>query len=769
MLRPEPIREHRPHSTISTTTTATNPKVVKNYCEPKDTRKPKSNRKQTRRHHYNSDSSIPKTSDEELYCHESKFVSSESVADSFQNSNEPEYANQQRTGTINPSPYYYGDLGKPGTATTDSGAISKRIIPSTFTSQTRPPKNFRNPLDPLPNPKKDKKASGLQKRHSFSENRCDTFSSTTSDDSNCTECLKRRELRNNNCDSIRSEVPSPAPGVGGAYQCCGDEFNDNHHQHDMAPHRLFRPGCLCADMDSKDDGQLEQLRPKSVFYVHQEGEDCVDCSLNNISGYLTQDRSQDDEAPYYGNVSRSTGNILDAEHININSAMLFDMLQDKRELCNVNKTQNQINCDVNNEILNENVLSNDLQNLNLNVNGATSSTNQQQPAQQSKKKKRYGTHSPPSTAPMPVKFSGNHAASYRNSMPGANGGDGGVGRSADHTSDNLGVTPPQRAERHGKKSSGRHHSSKKCGHSLVLPSDRVLQLKQNSRRGRQKFSSNDSMGSSSVGSMESIASDTSEGNCSTSSTDSHLSASLSSHSSDSSSIRNYPLRAPVIVHANMNVLSPISDKSMEPTLEMLENATTKNSLQLSIASAGEEASGGSFLGAASVSATATDQKAKRRYLQNRASLLLKDEIQGSDSGISLQSRDDIKSKNLALHNFNSHQAPQHLIFNNSELSLPEDMANLPFDMPKLRRGKVPDQQCPSGSATSVDLGDLPFDMPKLKRRLRDQRAPNSFHAPENTDTSGISNASSSQSMRDDNRPGKTRTGHSFPDKITNES
>lgn len=740
VLRPEPIRELRPHSTISTTTTATNAKVLKNYCEPKDSKKPKNNRKQSRRQQYNSDSSIPKTSDDELFREESKFESSESVADSFQNFNEPEYANQLRTGTVNPSPYYYGDLGK---AATDGGAVSKKVIRSTVTSNSRPPKNFRNPLDPLP-PIAKKKLAGLQKRHSFSErdaNRCDTFSSTTSDDSNCTECLKRRELRDlhghNNCDSIRSEVPSPAPGVSGAYNCCGDEYNDN--QLDMAPHRLFRPGCLCTDLDSKEDGQNERLRPKSVFYVHQDGEECVDCSLNNISGYLTQDRSQDDDAPYYGNVSRSTGNILDADHMNINSAMLFDLLQDKRDLGSMNKTQNLINCDLNNKILNENDLSNDLQNLN--VNGATSS-GKPLPQQQ-----RYSAHSPPSTAPMPVKFSSKRTA-YRSNIAGASGGDD-AGRSADHSSGNLGETPPQRADRHGKKSSGRHHSSKKCAHSMVLPSDRVLQLKQNSRRARQKFSSNESMTSSSVGSMESIGSDTSEGNCSTSSTESHLSASLSSHSSDSSSIRNYSMRAPVIVHANMNVLSPISDKSLEPTLEMLENGAAKKNLQLSIA-VGDEASGSQMC---STATSAADQKAKRRYLQNRASLLLKDEIQGSDSGISLQSRDEIKSKNLALHNFNSHQAAQHLIFNNSELSLPEDIANLPFDMPKLRRNKVPELQCPSGSATSVDLGDLPFDMPKLKRRLRDQRASNSFHAPENTDTSGISNASSSQSMRDDNRPG----------------
>lgn len=605
------------------------------------------------------------------------------MADSFLNFNEPEYANQEPKGTINPSPYYYADLLQ---GASNGGAIAKKpeIRTNIFNSHTSNLKQYTNILDPLPEAKKGRKSTGLQKRHSITErdvNRCDTFSSTTSDDSNCTECRKRRELRglatNNNCDSIRSEVPSPAPGIADPYSCCVDYSHDN--QAAMAPHRLFRPGCLCVDQDPKDDSHIECLRPRSVFYVHQDGEDeCVDCSLNNISSYLTQQdpRPPGDETPFYGNVSRSAGDLVDGDQLNINSAMLFDLLQDKRDKCiAANKIQNLRNCDLNNK-LNENDLTIDLQNLNLSGPAAPSSTNLPIP--------RY-THSPPSTAPLPVKFSGNHGPkSFRNSM-GAGTGD----KSTDH----LGETPARRERGehgNGKKASARH-ASKKCAHSMVLPSDRVLQLKQNSRRARHNnFSSNESMTtSSSVGSMESIRSSTSEGNCSTSSTESHLTASLSSHSSDSSSVRGYPLRTPVIVHANMNILSPISDKSLEPLGEMVDNAVgAKKSLQL-FAPGGAEGGGGHLGGGAS--AAAENQKAKRRYLQNRASLLLKDEIQGSDSGISLQSRDETKSKNLALHNFNKHPA-QHLMFNNSELSLPEDITNLPFDMPKLRGRKLVQDQ-----------------------------------------------------------------------------
>lgn len=65
-----------------------------------------------------------------------------------------------------------------------------------------------------------------------------------------------------------------------------------------------------------------------------------------------------------------------------------------------------------------------------------------------------------------------------------------------------------------------------------------------------------------------------------------------------------------------------------------------------------------------------------------------DEIQGSDSGISLQSRDGSKSK----HSFHSFDSPKllsnKLAINKSDLNLCEDFGNLPFDMPKLRRKKL---------------------------------------------------------------------------------
>lgn len=63
------------------------------------------------------------------------------------------------------------------------------------------------------------------------------------------------------------------------------------------------------------------------------------------------------------------------------------------------------------------------------------------------------------------------------------------------------------------------------------------------------------------------------------------------------------------------------------------------------------------------------------------------------------------------------------------------------------------KQSTSGSATSVDLGDLPFDMPKLNRQNR-LRAQSGDAAPSSTlDPNNMSHASSSLSMRDENRLG----------------
>jgi hypothetical protein len=131
------------------------------------------------------------------------------------------------------------------------------------------------------------------------------------------------------------------------------------------------------------------------------------------------------------------------------------------------------------------------------------------------------------------------------------------------------------------------------------------------------------------------------------------------------------------------------------------------------------------------------------------------EIHGSDSGISIESRGGTKGNkvyNLTSFSF----AKQASGVDNggppdNELQT-TDFSDLPFDMPKLRRRRLLQQDtCTSGSATSVDLHDLPFDMPKLRRRLRGQ-PPVQQQPQTSTESSGVSQASSSQSVPDADRP-----------------
>ncbi|XP_053975989.1 uncharacterized protein LOC128874883 [Hylaeus volcanicus] len=292
----------------------------------------------------------------------------------------------------------------------------------------------------------------------------------------------------------------------------------------------------------------------------------------------------------------------------------------------------------------------------------------------------------------------------------------------------------------------------------------LLEFKLRTSRRRPGYSSTESMAtSSSGGSMESLRSSTSEGNRSTSSSESRHSTSLSSHSSDSGSTNCYhrhhqqpSMTGFLTHHANkLHILSPISDKSsQEPASETSDNNRNNNSQK---ASPEENLTMENNVTASNIANTNTANTntntnsvtspmdtsfKKRRTPQNKnlINLALQSsssgdaEIQGSDSGISIESRAGIKCKPFGFHLLKPQLDNINLVDNEPELS------DLPFDMPKLRRRRLLMQQdaTTSGSATSVDLRDLPFDMPKLRRRLR---------CMQSTESSG-SQASSSLSVRD---------------------
>lgn len=257
-------------------------------------------------------------------------------------------------------------------------------------------------------------------------------------------------------------------------------------------------------------------------------------------------------------------------------------------------------------------------------------------------------------------------------------------------------------------------------------------------RPRGKYSSTESMAtSSSGGSMESLRSSTSEGDRSTSSSESRRSSSLSSHSSDSGNVpftksHHMPLSGFGHHPTKLHILSPISDKSsQEPASETSDNNRNNNSQKVSP----EDVETGNTI------QTTVDivTKPKRRGLHNsnllpftfRHSTIGDAEIQGSDSGISIHSREGTDSRNAFIN------------FKNSNVEegckdKDKDLDDLPFDMPKLRRRRAAEAE--------ADLRSLPFDMPKLRRKLRGQslQLTNDFG-------SGISNASSSQSVQDLNQ------------------
>jgi hypothetical protein len=72
-------------------------------------------------------------------------------------------------------------------------------------------------------------------------------------------------------------------------------------------------------------------------------------------------------------------------------------------------------------------------------------------------------------------------------------------------------------------------------------------------------------------------------------------------------------------------------------------------------------------------------KLKKRPPPNKTLLLIAgDEIQGSDSGISLHSREDAGKNKLGLNCDKIESAT----------GIPPDLKDLPFDMPKLRRRRI---------------------------------------------------------------------------------
>ncbi|XP_061400814.1 probable serine/threonine-protein kinase DDB_G0282963 [Musca vetustissima] len=806
------------------------------------------------------------------------------------------------------------------------------------------------------------------KRYSFTEDgvhiiRCDSPSTTTSEESDCSECLKRREwharalaLVRKTCN-VQPLIPAAAD-YGNICQEASEDLNCGNFPEttpSMPPHRLLGPAAVCACVaPSIGDDIDEYFRPRSIFYVHPHGvHECDDCApdskhLNHTSSRSILDSSslaqsdnaldevnstlaelEDDmsgrtrqiyETAFDCKIAKSDDDLDEVDRITNHSVLLQlnngnvppttgktesrsskshkSRLDGKRLKNSKNQAiQDQAsNSGGNNsgsgspltvgqaanrstdQILASNIsgLSTDLNNVHIREPEVDQQNN---PTTSSSQLPMRGyTPSPPSTAPLPMKFPGKHERFFMNSirsapnLPSSNPAhprlrdlrlplQSNLGRQSSQQqatvsslatsnenslNDSAYVNPPSsiihqhhQQQQHHNSHSHHHHlssamhqgganhlsagssRSRSRPRSFVLESGRVLELRKshasssssahhhhhhhhvgNGSRRTHNYSSTESIAtSSSGGSMESLRSSTSEGNRSTSSSESRHSTSLSSHSSESgSSSVAFPLRAPVVIHSKLHILSPISDKSsQEPASELSEQNKTQNVTP-------EDNGGGPAVGQQQQSQQQQQQQQlssqqqqlqdrenmrptpqlqidalkKRRPPANKTLMQLTDEILGSDSGISLHSREDgkplmgLQKFTLPTLNFppndkggNNHSDISAVGAMSSSVGLPQDLRDLPFDMPKLRRRKTLQQDaCTSGSATSVDLGDLPFDMPKLRRRLRANQAEINNLMMHSTESSGISQASSSHSMRDDNKTGMKLDSAMFRQNLT---
>ncbi|XP_050093517.1 uncharacterized protein LOC126576333 [Anopheles aquasalis] len=826
-------------------------------------------------------------------------------------------------GKRNPSPYYYSDLLKNKAKAKEASeqqqqqqaAVDLNTPPDpeegARASERRPVRDAGTRYkksSSLDTPGAEKEVC-LPKRYSITEEgvriiRCDSPSTTTSDDSDCSECRKRRVWHAQALAIARANLGNLGPLVDAAAAAAATGS--------MPPHRLLGPAAICACATPAPFGEDndELFRPRSVFYVHQPGAtDCADCTLSDptvdrtappLIGATADGECPDDmanvrtrqiyETAFDSKITRSDDDLDEVDRITnqtvllqltkSNSSSASNMvatggatrskqrLETKRTKSAASKTtpsatnqplvavgtpadhggqlEGSGGASVPDPVLGPaEQLAQDLQEkLQIdkqmdNIANANSTSSSQLPL-------RGYTPSPPSTAPLPMKFPGKHERFFINSIKSA----------PNLPSSNVAAQHPRLKDlrldiqnvRHndvpsgscdgsindGSSSSFNHHNTKageRPRSTLCLEPERVLELKRGHRsshhhhgkqpsaghhqRGRN-FSSTESMAtSSSGGSMESLKSSTSEGNRSTSSSDSRQSSSLSSHSSDSAGPSlAFPLRVPVAVHSKLNILSPISDKSsQEPGSETsdINNRNNNSQKQSPVDTTAGQPVGPSTTTTGSGTMQSTSMKkdggdeggeavpkpnaTKRRSAPNKALLLITGpEIQGSDSGISLHSREDLKSRtnflNLGIQRASAGGADKQTE-PGGKVALPQDLNDLPFDMPKLRRRRAHLQQepCTSGSVTSVDVGDLPFDMPKLRRRLRlsqnqqlqlqqqqqQQQQQQLLLQPfpnvpsssgtkllqTSTESSGLSQASSSLSMRDSDNKFAVGAGGGF--------
>ena len=582
-----------------------------------------------------------------------------------------------------PSPYYYSDLLKKQAE--DAQVVRQQLFAkSTATSVPKSKElGFKSrKSNSLDTPSTTDKVVSPTKRYSITEEgvriiRCDTPESTTSDDSDCSECQKRREWHSHALAVVRAATQNLRA------QSSNDVEPEVYYQNSIVsqmPQNRFLDHpviCACATPNFVDDGDDQLFQPRSIFYVHQQGfQGCADCNISNderlkaiIFDEMNVRQLKLYETAFDSKIAKSDDDLDDVDRITNHTARLFGneyrmvTSQSKDSFIahpkekryrskHSKKAQQQQQKNQQNVEQQEAIIIKEIENIKIEesidniVNAsvsAISATNTQY------------TPTPPSTAPLPLKFPTKHEKFFINSI-----------KSAPNLPASNALQHPRLKDLRGSEKSD---STKERPRSVIVEAGRVFELKR-SHSGRN-YSSTESMATSdSGGSMESIRSSISEGNRSTSSSESRHSSTLSSHSSDSGPSIARPLRVPTLIHPKLQILSPISDKSaQEPVSEQGENLKNQSPKQTPDEN-GEKVIEDNI--------DKDNVKQKKRPAASKTLLLIaRDEIQGSDSGISLHSRDD-KGKLSALCDNKIDNAT----------GLPQDLKDLPFDMPKLRRRRI---------------------------------------------------------------------------------
>lgn len=662
----------------------------------------------------------------------------------------------------NPSPYYYSDLLKnrennnvvvePGDRSKKRSAIgSRQLEQQRLQEEDEEDDAEDNFLDPFEE-EVEYQNTGValeQQRFTLGEEggllvRCQSplnntvSSTTTSDDSDCSECQKRREWHAQALALVQQSCNVISKVTGSSKR----ESKADSSKKNMAPRKLLGPTvCACAAPSTiGDDDDVDELfRPRSIFYVHKAGEQgCVDCLKPLKSGSVDKLQSDDDipritRKLYETSFDTNARSIDDLDNMDNSVRVALTPhsttsdLRPNRNRSGKGKQRSSKNSSNSNHSkttvavsASTMMISHDLENVlhlrdsndkNNNNNNNTNSSNHDNTTIKTAttittENNNLYNPSPPSTAPLPIKFPSNKQHDNRYFMNSI--------KSAPNLPTNLHPKLIKSLQMRELKDQSKAPGSDRSymdnsaydnnkpstrPRSVILESGRVLELKRSHHKGRN-FSSTESMATSdSGGSMESIRSSTSEGNRSTSSCESRHSSSMSSHSSDSHSSAQNPLRSiPLLLHSKLHILSPISDKSsQEPGSEISDQQyrkTTPEDHQLKVptlAKLKEEDSGEG------------NNKNKRRLPQNKNLLLVagaREEIQGSDSGISLHSRDGSGAgtrsafQSLGLTKFNptTEKVENKLLLgltnsgsNCNEIVIAQDLKDLPFDMPKLRR------------------------------------------------------------------------------------